>query len=208
MEVEVKRAVNVFVAPLRLISRPVALLAVALLLLGAWGLTAFVQTAQMARDALSGLTMAASAVAASIDVPLEHFADLTDAMRAGDLQGDRVALTSRLLRLQAALPPVAATFAVSTSGQLLASSSPFSSGDVSVADAEWFRRATADTAMPVALQRSESWLRGGVSLLLTRVVRDVSGKPAGLIGAIFRVEDLGRMIGRSWLEPGISIGLH
>ena len=98
-----KRVVNFLVAPLRLISRPVALLVVALLLIGAWGLTAFLQTAQVARDALASLTMSASAVAASIDMPLEHFADTTDAFRATDLQGDKVALTSRLLRLQGAL---------------------------------------------------------------------------------------------------------
>ena len=81
-----KRVVNFLVAPLRLISRSVALLVVALLLIGAWGLTAFLQTAQVARDALASLTVSASAVAASIDVPLEHFADMTDAFRATDLQ--------------------------------------------------------------------------------------------------------------------------
>src|SRR5580692_7062719 len=112
-EVAVKRVINLLVAPLRLISRSVALLAAALLLIGAWGLTAFLQTAQVARDALGSLTVSASAVAASIDVPLEHFSDLTDGFRAADFQGtDRVALTSRLLRLQTALPPVGATFAV------------------------------------------------------------------------------------------------
>jgi len=151
----VKRVVNFIVAPLRLISRPVALLVVALLLIGAWGLTAFLQTAQVARDALASLTMSAGAVAASIDMPLEHFADTTDAFRATDLQGDKVALTSRLLRLQGALSPVGATFAVNASGQLLASSSPFSVSDASVADADWFRHAMGDNAMPVALQRAE-----------------------------------------------------
>jgi len=87
--------VDCLVAPLRLISRAVALLVAALLLLGAWGLTAFLQTAQIERDALNGLTVTASAVAAAIDAPLEHFADLTDGFRATDLQtADRVALTS------------------------------------------------------------------------------------------------------------------
>ena len=118
----------------------------ALLLIGAWGLTAFLQTAQVARDALNSLTLSASAVAASIDVPLEHFADMTDAIRAADLQGDKVALTSRLLRLQARRAAGRRTFAVNASGQLLAASSPFAAGDASVGDAEWFRRATADNA--------------------------------------------------------------
>src|ERR1700735_2440658 len=78
MELAVNRVINFLVAPLRLISRSVALLAVALLLIGAWGLTASLQTAQVARDALNGLTVSASTVAASIAVPLEHFADMTD----------------------------------------------------------------------------------------------------------------------------------
>ncbi|HEY7577534.1 MAG TPA: ATP-binding protein [Acetobacteraceae bacterium] len=202
-----KRVANFLVAPLRLISRPVALLAVALLLIGAWGLTAFIQTAQVARDTLNSLTVAAGAVAASIDVPLEHFSDLSDSIRAGDLQGEKVALTSRLLRLQAAVPPSAAAFAVNASGQLLASSSPFSAADASVADAEWFRRAIADNGMTLSLQRSESWLRSGTSLLLTRIVRDAGGKPAGLVGAMFRFDDIGRMIGHTWLGPGVSIEL-
>ncbi len=112
-----KRVVNFLVSPLRLISRSVALLAAALLLIGGWGLTAFLQTAQVARDALGSLTVSASAVAASIDVPLEHFADMSDAFRARRSAGaDRVALTTRLLRLQGALPPVGATFAVSAHG--------------------------------------------------------------------------------------------
>ncbi len=203
-----KRVVNVLVAPLRLISRPVALLVVALLLIGAWGLTAFLETAQVARDALTSLTVSASAVAASIDVPLEHFADTTDTFRATDLQGDKVALTTRLLRLQGALPRGAATFAVSAWGQLLACSSPFSVSDASVADADWFHRAMADNAMPLALQRADSWLRTGPSLVLSRVVRDTSGKPAGLVGAVLPFEDLDRLIGRTWFGPGVSIELR
>ena len=203
-----KRVVNFLVAPLRLISRPVALLVVALLLIGAWGLTAFLQTAQVARDALASLTMSAGAVAASIDMPLEHFADTTDAFRATDFQGDKVALTSRLLRLQGALSPVGATFAVSASGQLLASSSPFSVNDASVADTEWFRHAMGDNAMPVALQRADSWLRTGPSVILSRLVRDTSGRPAGLIGAVLRFEDFDRLIGRTWFGPGVTIELR
>src|ERR1700749_1106288 len=207
-EVAVKRVINLLVAPLRLISRPVALLVVALLLIGAWGLTAFLQTAQVARDALASLTMSAGAVAASIDMPLEHFADTTDAFRATDLQGDKVALTSRLLRLQGALSPVGATFAVNATGQLLASSSPFSVSDASVADADWFRHAMGDNAMPVTLQRADSWLRTGPSVILSRLVRDNSGKPAGLVGAVLRVEDFDRLIGRTWFGPGVSIELR
>ena len=202
-----KRVVNILVAPLRLISRPVALSAVALLLVGAWGLTAFIQTAQVVRDTLNSLTVAAGAVAASIDIPLEHFADISDSIRASDLQGDKIALSSRLLRLQAAVPPSAATFAVNSSGQLLASSSPFAPADASVGDTDWFRRATADNGMVLSLQRSDSWLRSGMSLLLTRIVRDSAGKPAGLVGALFRFDDLARMIGHTWLGPGVAIEL-
>jgi signal transduction histidine kinase/DNA-binding response OmpR family regulator len=201
-----KRVGNFLVAPLRLISRSAALLAAALLLIGGWGLTASMQTAQVARDTLNSLTVSASAVAASIDAPLQRFADMTDGFRAADFQAtDRVALTSRLLRLQSALAPVGATFVVNASGQLLAASLPFSTGDASVEDTDWFRRASADNAMPLALQRADSWLRAGPSTVLTRVVRDPSGKQVGIIGAVLRIEDLTRLIGRNWLGPGVAI---
>ena len=201
-----KRVVNFLVSPLRLISRSVALLAAALLLIGGWGLTAFLQTAQVARDALGELTVSASAVAASVDVPLEHFADLTDTFRASDLQSpDRVALTSRLLRLEGALTPVSATFALSSTGQLLAASSPFTASDTSVADTAWFQRAIADNALPLTLQRADSWLRPGPAVVLTRVVRDPAGKAAGVVGAVLRLEDLARLVGHTWLGPGVSV---
>ena len=51
-------------------------------------------------------------------------------------------------------------------------------------------------------------MRAGPSVILSRAVRDTSGKVAGLVGAVLRVEDLGRLIGRSWFGPGISIELH
>ncbi len=204
-----KRVVNVVLAPLGLISRSVALLAAALLLIGAWALAAFFLTAQVARDALNSLTVAASAVAASVDVPLEHFADTTDGFRVADLQpSDRVALTARLLRLQSALPPMSTTFAISASGQLLAASSPFPAADASVADAQWFRRAVADSATGLRLQRAEAWLRPGASMVLTRVVRDNSGKIAGVVGALLRSEDIGRLIGHTWFGPGVAVELR
>lgn len=206
MEPAVKRVGKFLVAPLQLMLRPVALVAAALLLIGAWGLAAFLQTAQEARDALGGLTVSASAAAASVDVLLGQFADITDGFRPADFQNaDRVALTSRLLRLQSALPSVGATFAVSSSGQLLAASSPFSANDASVGDADWFRRAMADSAMPLALQRANSWLRPGPAAVLTRVVRDPAGKATGLIGAELRTEDLARLLAHTWLGPGVSI---
>jgi signal transduction histidine kinase/CheY-like chemotaxis protein len=204
----VKRVVNALIAPLRLASRSVVLLAAALLLIGGWGLAAFLETTQVARDAISSLTMSASAVAAAIDVPLARFADLAETFRSPDLQSDRMALTGRLLRLQGALPPVGATFAVSASGQLLASTSPFSASDASVTDADWFRHATAEHAMALALSATDGWLRGGPSLVLTKIVRDPSGKAAGLIGAMLRTEDLGRMLGHTWLAPGVLIELR
>jgi two-component system sensor histidine kinase/response regulator len=201
-----KRVGNLLVAPLRLVSRSVALLAAALLLIGAWVLTATLQTTQVARDALNGLTVSATAVAASIGVPIEHFADMTDGFRATDFQTtDRVGLTARLLRLQSALPPVGTTFAVNASGQLVAASSPFSVADATVGETEWFRRALADSRMPLTLQRVDSWLRPGPSAVLTRVVRDSVGKPAGLIGAVLRLEDLARLVGRTWLGPGVTV---
>ena len=74
-----------------------------------------------------------------------------------------------------------------------------------MADTDWFRRAVADNAMPVAMQRANSWLRPGPAAVLTRVVRDPSGKAAGVVGAVLRDEDLARLVGRNWLGPGVSI---
>ena len=200
------RVVDCLISPLRLISRSVALLVAALLLLGAWGLTAFLQTAQIERDALSGLTVAANAVATALDAPLEHFADMTEGFRAADaLAIDRVALTSRLLRVQSAVPRTAAVFVVSVAGQLQAATVPFTPGDVSVGDADWFRRAAADDAMPLALQPINSWLHLGPSAVLTRILRDAAGKPVALIGAVLRTEDLAKLVGRTWHGPGAGI---
>jgi signal transduction histidine kinase/CheY-like chemotaxis protein len=204
----VKCVVNALIAPLRLASRSVALLAAALLLIGGWGLAAFLETTQVARDALSSLKMSASAAAAAIDVPLTRFADLADTFHSPDLQSDRMALTGRLLRLQSALPPVGATFAVSATGQLLASTSPFSTSDASVADSAWFRHAMAEHATTLALSATDGWLRGAPSLMLTKLVRDPSGKAAGLVGAMLRREDLGRILGHTWLAPEVSIELR
>jgi signal transduction histidine kinase/CheY-like chemotaxis protein len=204
-----RRFGNFLLAPLRLISRPVALLTVALLLLGAWGLATSLQTVQVANDAFRSLTASASAVVASFDAPLENFVELTESVRAPDLQSsDRVALTSRLLRLQGALPRVGATFAVSASGQLLAASSPYSPADASVGDTDWFRRALADSPTPLTLQRVESWLRPGSSAVITRQIHDPAGKLVGLVGAILRTEDLARFIGHTWLEPNVAIELR
>jgi signal transduction histidine kinase/DNA-binding response OmpR family regulator len=204
----VNRVVNVLVSPLRLVSRSAALLAAALLLIGAWGLTAFLQTAQVDRDALSGLTLSASAVAVAIDAPLEHFADMTEGLRAADVQtADKVALTSRLLRIQSSVPSAAAVFMVNATGQLIAASVPFSPGDTSVGDTEWFRRAMSDNALSLTLQRVDAWLRPGPSALLTRVLRDPLGKPVGLVGAALRVEDLAKLVGRTWLGAGVSVAV-
>ena len=62
--------------------------------------------------------------------------------------------------------------------------------------------------MPLALQRANSWLRSGPAAVLTRVVRDPPGKAIGLIGAELRTEDLARLVGHTWLGPGVSIELR
>ena len=36
-------------------------------------------------------------------------------------------------------------------------------------------------------------------------MRDASGKPAGIVGAVLRLDDLARLIGHTWLGPGVSI---
>ena len=62
--------------------------------------------------------------------------------------------------------------------------------------------------MPLAIQRADSWLRPGPAAVLTRVVRDASGKVAGVVGAVLRDEDVARLIGRNWLGPGVSIEIR
>ena len=201
-----KHVLGFLVAPLRLVSRSVALVAAALLLLGAWGLTLFMQTAQVERDALSGLTVSASAVASAVDAPLEHFADMTNGFRAADFAApDVAALTARLVQLQNAMPPVGATFMVDATGRVLATSTAVSPADANVADSSWFRGAVADNAMLLGLHRDDTWLRSGPAAVLTRVVRNSAGKTVGLLGAVLRIEDLTRLVGHTWLAPGVSI---
>ena len=194
------------VAPLRLVSRSVALLAAALLLLGAWGLTLFMQTAQVERDALNGLTISASTVAAAVDAPLERFSDMTNGFRATDFRvSDEAALAGRLVQLQNALPSVGVTFMVDSNGHLIAASSSVPPADADVANTEWFRGAFADNAMPLSLHRDDIWLHAGPAAVLTRVVRDASGKAVGLVGAVLQIEDLARLVGHTWLAPGVSV---
>jgi len=191
-------------------ARSAALLMIALLLLGAWAVSAWLQASQVQRDAEASLALASEAVAAAIDGPLEHFVTLTDGVRAADFQPpDRVAVTARLIRLQNALPHVGATFMVAANGQLLAASGPLPSGETFVGEAAWFRRALADSPKPLVLQRVDaSWLRAGPTALVTRAVRDSSGHPAGLVGAVLRLDELAQLARPGWLSPEFSIALQ
>ena len=196
--------------PRHIAARSAALLIIALLLVGAWAVALWLQAWQAQRDAAASLAMASEAVAAAIDGPLEHFVTLTDGVRATDFQPpDRVAVTARLLRLQSALPHVGATFMVAANGQLLAASGPLPSGETFVGEAAWFRRALADNPKPLALQRVDaSWLRAGPTAIITRAVRDSSGHPAGLVGAVLCLDELAQVARPGWLSPDVSIGLQ
>jgi signal transduction histidine kinase/DNA-binding response OmpR family regulator len=193
-------------APLCRVSRLLALLATALALLGAWILAVYLESAQAERNALAAVRLSASGAIATLSVPLRHFSEATDAIGASDIQmSDRVALVARMLRLQGALPHVAATFLANATGQVLAASSPLAAGQANLADAAWFRRAL-DAPGLTLMAADLGWLRAGAPIVLARAVRDPGGRAVGLIGAAVRSEDIGGLIDRG-LATGTQIEL-
>lgn len=179
----------------------------ALLLLGAWGSWAFMQTQQIEQHAADRLATSVRAVAEATNAPFDRFAELTASFRASDITGpDRVGLTARLLRLQNATPYAGATFAANAAGRLVAASAPFPAGETDVGNAAWFRAALARPAGTLAVQRIDaSWLRSGPTVVVTRMVPDQSGQPAGLIGTLLQLGDLRGMIRPSWIAPSVGI---
>lgn len=192
---------NQLIAPLCRVSRLVPLAASALALLGVWILAVYLESAQAERNATAELRLSANAAAATLAVPFQQFTDATDAITVADVQAsDRLALVARMLRLQAALPRVAATFLASANGQVLAASSPLTTGQANLADAPWFRQALGSAGLTV-LSADLAWLRAGAPILLARAVRDPAGRAVGLVGAALRPEDLGALLTR-----GLAIG--
>ena len=205
-EVAVNHVVGFLVAPLRLVSRSVALLAAALLLLGAWGLTLFMQTAQVERDALSGLTVSANIRRSRGRCPAGTLLRHDQRLPRGGFPGSR---QGGAYRAPGAVAECHAAGRCDVHGgchrPVAGGLHHGSAADADVANADWFRNAFADNAMPLALHRDDAWLHDGPATVLTRVVRDSTGKAVGLVGAVLQIEDLTRLVGHTWLAPGVSI---
>jgi signal transduction histidine kinase/DNA-binding response OmpR family regulator len=188
---------------------PAALAVAAGLFFGVWIILVGAELAQTGRQAGQQAVLAAQGVASGIDATLSRFTEQVQAVRSTDFAiTDRVELTARLLRLQTLLP-AAATFMVSTDGQLLAASAPFAKADATVSDTAWFRRAIAAPAGSLVPQRQDtSWLGIASGVVLTRAVSDAgTGKPIGLVGALLPQLSLERLISPDWLSAQISLSL-
>ena len=60
----------------------------------------------------------------------------------------------------------------------------------------------------LALQQADlAWLRAGETMVLTRNVTDESGRSAGLLGAIFRLDDIRRLVRPAWIAPSVATAL-
>ena len=202
-----KRFGKVVTVLLRLVSQPVALAVTALLLLGAWGLVVVLQASEAGRDARSNLLLTANAIAGAVNAPFAHFAEQAQTIRQADLSfTDRVAATTRMLRLQSLLPGNGTTFMVNADGRLLSASIPFTPDDANVADTGWFRVAIAGASMSLELQvLDRPWLGLADAVVLTHTVRDAAGKPVGLVGAMLASRSLERLAVRGWLTPGMRV---
>jgi signal transduction histidine kinase/CheY-like chemotaxis protein len=203
----VKRIGRAITVPLRLVSRPVALVIAALLLLGAWGLVVLGQLDAAGRDARSNLLLSAHALAGAVDAPFVPFAERIQGIRPDDFAPRaRVEATGRMLRLQSMLPGEGVTFMVDGSGRLLAASAPFTAADSSVAAAGWFRDAIAGGATSLAMQPlTQPWLGVTDGAVVWRLVRDDKGATVGLAGAVLPSGTLQRLVARDWLAPGTRI---
>lgn len=178
------------------------------LMLGAWTILVGADLTQAGRDASRQATLAAQGVATGIDATLARFTEQTQAVSGRDLTGaDKVRQTTRLLRLQILLPQ-AVLFSVSPSGELIAATAPFASRDAQVGDAAWFARAmAAPPGALVPLPLHASWLGVTGGIVLTRMVADRTGKPAGLIGALLPPTALAGLLSPDWLAPQASAAL-
>ena len=170
----------------------------------------FVATTGSAEEqAERNLAMSAQALAAAIDAPLARFAQLTESYRPADFAStDRLAMTVRQIRLQGAVPYASTTFLVNRSGQVVAASIPFPPSEAEIGQAKWFQRAAEQPPGTLAFQRVDpAWLRAGSTIVLTRNVTDESGHSVGLVGAIFRLEDIRSLARPAWIPSAEAVSL-
>ena len=159
--------------------------------------------------AARNLAVTAQALAAAIDAPLARFAQLTEGFRPADfVSTDRLAMTARQIRLQGAVPYASTTFLVNRAGQVIAASVPVPPGEADVGQSKWFQHGAEQSAGALALQRIDpSWLRVGSMVVVTRNVIDEFGRSVGLVGAIFRLEDIRALVRPTWISPTVSSSL-
>ena len=194
-------------APVHRVGRAALPVLTAVTLLTAIGCWLALTAATTAQQAGQTLALTAPALAAAIEAPFARFAQLTESVRPADFAAtvDRLALTARQIRLQAAVPYASTTFLLNRTGQVVAASIPFPPIEAEVGQAKWFQHATEQPGGTLALQRvDQAWLRTGAMLVLTRNVTDESGHSAGLVGAIFRPEDIRALLRPAWMSPSLS----
>lgn len=151
---------------------------------------------------------AAIAAARTLDDDFARFARLAGGVAPGDLHGDRLALTARLLRMQIALPGTSEVFAVTATGRLVAASDPLPANAPDLTQQAWFVAALQPGAQGLSIARAPAdWMRAEPSLVLTMPVRDATGTLVGLVGAAVPPGEVRRLLERAPLPAGASLRL-
>jgi signal transduction histidine kinase/CheY-like chemotaxis protein len=157
------------------------------------------------------IATAATAGARTLDDDFGRFARMAQGVGAADVQGDRLALTARLLRMQIALPGTSEVFAATAAGRVIAASDPLPATAPDLAQQGWFAAALQGPAssMSIALAAPDTagWIHDGPSLMLTVPVVGASGQVVGLVGAALRPAEVRRVLDRAPLPPGAGLRL-
>ena len=160
------------------------------------------------RLAEARLQSAATAAARTLDDDFARFARLAGGVAPGDLHGDRLALTARLLRMQIALPGTSEVFAATTAGRLVAASDPLPADAPDLTQQAWFVAALQPGVQGLSIARAPAdWMRAEPSLVLTMPVRDAAGTVVGLVGAAVPPGEVRRLLERAPLPAAASLRL-
>ena len=160
------------------------------------------------RLAQARIGSAATAAARTLDDDVARFVRLAQGVGPGDMQGDRLALTARMLRMQIALPGTREVFAATAAGRLIAASDPLPGEAPDLAQDDWFVAGLhSDSPGPSIARATVSWIGAAPSLILTMPVRDAAGTVVGLVGAALPPVELRRLMDRAPLPVGASLRL-
>ncbi|MBW4092755.1 MAG: response regulator [Proteobacteria bacterium] len=160
------------------------------------------------RLAQARLQGAATAAARTLDDDFARFAHLAGGVAPGDLRGDRLALTARLLRMQIALPGTSEVFAATAAGRLVAASDPLPANAPDLTQQPWFLAALQPDGQGLSIARAPAdWMRAAPSLVLTMPVRDAGGTVIGMVGAAVPPSEVRRLLERAPLPAGASLRL-